>query len=62
MEPLWIPINDLTKLKINLKGVNKDLSIKELQKYIKVCRGNPDKKISRAADKFFNTHQRLCKI
>ena len=61
-EPFWLPVTDLNQLVIKLKGVGKNLTVKELQTYIKVCMKNADKNISKEACKFFNKYQRLCTL
>jgi hypothetical protein len=58
-KPILLPNTDPNKLIIKLDKVNKDLTIRELQKYLNICLKSPDTKISGEASHFINKYQRL---
>jgi len=61
-QPLEIEDTNLNNIIINLDGVEKNLTRKELKTYLKICLKSSDKKIQKDAEKFINKYQRLLNV
>jgi len=61
-EPMYIYDPNLDNVIINLDGVEKNLTRKELKTYLNECLKSPDKKIQKESEDFINKNQRLLDV